>query len=291
MEISGKAIAAETLKKLKSEVGKLKKRKVNPHLAAIVVGSDAATLSYIAQKVKTGKKIGVKVSIHPFKTTPLYQQIAEYVAKLNQDPLVHGIIIQRPLPPTLSAQALTKILHPAKDVDAFSTKTIHVQPLGIAIFKILSYVYYKQLRKNKVPHDDFPPALINWLKGKNIVLIGRGETGGEPIAQTMTTHRLNFIVLNSQIENKTEYLQNADIVISAVGKPDILTAAQLKPGAVVLGVGMYKTKNGTFAGDYDPKDIARVATFYTPITGGVGPVNVAALMQNLVTATKTLKKR
>jgi 5,10-methylene-tetrahydrofolate dehydrogenase/methenyl tetrahydrofolate cyclohydrolase len=167
---------------------------------------------------------------------------------------------------------------------------VHEPPLGEAVFKILSVVFYTYIRRGKLPKQDFSRPLLDWLKLKNVVLIGRGETGGQPIALTMQKHHLNFIMLNSRVENKEDYLKDADIVISAVGKSNIVDARQLKPGVILLSVGTHYEKKH-FVSDYDEAAVEHVASYYTPTPGGVGPVNVACLMQNLVAAAKMQKKR
>ncbi|HCM37264.1 MAG: Bifunctional protein FolD [Candidatus Gottesmanbacteria bacterium GW2011_GWB1_43_11] len=285
MIIDGKLLAREILSSLKSEVDQLKRRHYLPHLAVVLVGNDPASLSYVRQKRIAAEAIGAKLSLHHFKRTPDYQKIAEFILHLSKDHGIHGIILQRPLPPSLSAQVLTRRVSLIKDIDGFLPKTPFTPPLGLAIFKILNHIYFQQILGREMPEDDFSKTLLSWLKQQKIVLIGRGETGGKPIADTLTQHHLNLIILNSQSENQDEYLKSGDIIISAVGKHQIIGTKNTRPGAILIGVGIHSEK-GKLRGDYDEKEIATVARFYTPIPGGVGPVNVACLMHNLVTATK-----
>lgn len=289
MKIDGKKLASQVLKTVKKDVKRLKRKKVIPHLAVILIGNDPASVSFIKQKVKAGKSIAVKVTVHQFKKAPLYQKIAEFIRGLNQDPLVHGIIIQRPLPSTLSPHALTHLISPTKDVDGFLPKSIHTPPLGMAVFKIFHHVYYAKIKKAKGPVSEFSKLLVNYLKRKNIVLLGRGETGGKPIAATLQKFNIDFVMLHSQIENREDYIKDADILVSAVGRSQIIPADLVKPTAWLIGVGVHKEKK-LLKGDYDEVALQKKGVFYTPTPGGVGPVNVAYLIYNTVAAAKKIHK-
>ena len=285
MKIDGKLIAAEILDDIKTEVKRLQKKNIDPRLAVVLIGEDAASLSFVKQKTKAAQLTGITLSLHHFKKTPLYQKLAEFIHELGQDESIHGIIIQRPLPPSLSASSLTKIIKPNKDVDGFLPKSHFLPPLGLAIFKVLNEIYFRHLHKKVKPKDDCTKPFLAWLKSKNIVLIGQGETGGKPISQTFQKYRINFLLINSRTENTEEYISQADILISSVGKSQIIKSNQLKSGAILLGVGVHKEKD-KLVGDYDEKEIATTAGYYTPTPGGIGPVNVACLLQNVVTACK-----
>ncbi len=284
MKIDGRLLSAEILGKLKKEIKSLK-FSVPPHLAVIWVGSDSSSLSFIRQKQLAAKQIGAKISLIHFRKTPEYTKIARILLQIATDKSIHGMIIQRPFPPTLSADTLNVRIPIFKDVDGFLPKSAFDPPVGMAVFKILSEVYYRHLTHIQKPIDDYPKSLISYLKNKKIVQIGRGETAGKPIAQILNTMKLNFIILNSQSQNRDEYLNQADIVISAVGKSQIITPDQVKPNCILIGVGIHKEK-GKLTGDFDENEFKDQVLFYTPTPGGVGPVNVACLMQNLVSACK-----
>lgn len=292
MKIDGRKIASHILDDLRREVKQLRKKGITPHLAVILVGNDPSSLSYIRQKQQQAKIIGAEVTLHHFKKTPLYQKLAEFILELDRNPDIHGIIIQQPLPSSLSPSSLTRRVSPKKDIDGFLVKSEFLPPIGLAMFKILNEVYFRHMLHQNRPDTDFSKPLLSWLKAKTIVLIGRGETGGKPVAETFSKYRMNFIMLNSKIdpENKTEYMKQADIVISAVGKSNIVKKEELKKGAIVIGIGIHGAK-GALLGDYNETDMAEVAGFYTPTPGGVGPVNVACLMQNLVIAAKNRPKK
>lgn len=285
MKIDGKKIGATILKDLKKEVRKYKKKGITPTLAVILVGADPGSLSYVKQKGKAAAAIGAKMELFHFKKTPLYQDVVKKIKELDQNPEISGIIIQRPLPPTLSADELTTRISIKKDVDGFLPKSKHIPPLGVAMYHIFNQIYFKYIKKHKTPRDIFSKRVLEVLRNKNIVILGRGETGGKPIGDTLRKYQIDFVMLHSGVENKKEYLKDADIIISAVGKPNILKGATLKKDAWLIGVGVHK-EQGILKGDYNDAVISKQVAFYTPTPGGVGPVNVACLLANVVAAVK-----
>ena len=288
MKIDGKKLAAHVLKDVAKDVKLLKKKKISPQLAVVLIGTNPASQSYVKQKIKAGAQCGIKVSVHHYKKTPSYQKIAEFIKQLKEDKNIHGIIIQRPVPTSLSAQSLTKLVGIVKDVDGFLPKSIHIPPLGLAVLKVCHYIYFEQVRKIHAPRLLTPKPLITTLKAINIVLIGRGETGGQPIAETLRSQRLHFVMLHSQ-SVMDSYIREADVIISAVGKSNIIKPDLLKPTVWLLGVGVHKEKE-QLVGDYNEAEIAKKSGFYTPTPGGMGPINVAYLMHNVVTAAKNIRK-
>ncbi len=289
MKIDGFHLAREILNGLKPDLKKLKQKGTIPRLAIILIGNDPGSISFIKQKRKAADYLGVKIQLHHFYKTPLYQKIAEFVTKLNQDPLNHGIIIQRPLPSTLSAQILNERISTVKDVDGFLEKSKFLPPVALAVIKIFNEIYFLKLQNTLKPKTDVSVQFCKWLKHQNIVLIGRGETAGRPIADTLSKFRIPLFIINSQTENPKEYLSKADIIISAVGKTNIVKSDQIKKNCIVIGVGLHKTNNH-LAGDFDEQQISPFAKLYTPTPGGVGPVNVACLMENLVNAAQMQTK-
>lgn len=285
MKINGLQLGQQLLSSLKKDI---RKHSQKPHLAVILVGNDAPSLVYVGQKKKSGKKIGVKVSVHHFMRNPGYQKLAELVHTLSRDPEVHGIIIQRPLPDSISADSLTSRIAPTKDVDSFHPKSPFLPPLGIAVLTTLHYVYQKRFTKRKKIEPVIVPAANQWLKKQTVILLGRGESGGQPIAKTLTHFGIPLIILTSRSEHREEYLKQADIVISAVGKAAV-NASELKKDVVLIGVGIRREKK-RLLGDYNETDIKKIASYFTPTPKGIGPINVACLLQNVVTAWKKAPK-
>lgn len=283
MLINGKLLAAEIISSLRRDLNRLKKRRVKLQLGVVLVGKNPDSLSFIKQKQKSCRKIGAKIILHQFTRIPSYQELAQFVQNLAADPKIQGVIVQRPLPPSLPPSVMLKQIPALKDVDGFQIKSPFESPIGLAIFKILSEIYYRLIIKKPKPRSDFPPRLLKWLKTQKIVLVGHGDTAGKPIADLMSSRHLDIIILTSRSENISEYLLQADIIISCAGKPGIIKAEQIKSGVILIGVGLQQIYN-KLKGDYVTNEIANTAGFYTPVPGGVGPVNVACLMQNLVRA-------
>lgn len=251
MKIDGKAIADELLDKLSL---KIKKLGVTPTLAVVLIGDNPASIAYIKQKQKAAEKIGAKV---------ILSQNLKDVNKFNDDTSIHGIIIQRPLPNENIPEVML-----TKDVDGFEKGSPFTVPVVLAVKTILKSTGIEYLNKR-------------------MVVIGRGETAGKPIAEYFKTSH----VVHSQTPHPQEVLKTADIIITCVGKEKVITKDSIKPGVILIGVGIWRDSNGKLRGDYNEDEIKDIASYYTPTPGGVGPVNVACLMQNLVTAANSYNRR
>lgn len=279
MKIDGRAIAQRICDSLKDEVERLQKAHVAPHLAILTLGDDPATVSYIGQKKKKGEMIGAKISVNELSKNISSSLLKDLINKLNNNPAVHGIVVQRPL-----SQNLLKIVNTIdsrKDIDGLNPNSPFMAPVAESVFEILKEIYKTKYSEEKV--ENFEPVL-NWIRNLHIVVVGKGETGGKPIIDNFKKLDLNCSIVDSKTSNKNEEIKSGDIVVSAVGKKGVVTKEDIKEEAIVIGVGMYKGGDGNFYGDYDENEIADIASFYTPIPGGVGPVNVAMLLKNLVTA-------
>lgn len=246
MRIDGRAIADKILTTLASVSPK-------PTLAVIQVGNDEASSTYIAQKKKAAERIGAKFIHTRFPLTVSTEKIKETIEQYNNDPSIHGVILQRPLPPHL--YKMIQIILLAKDVDGFLPNSPYTPPVAAAVLTIF----------NEIPN----------LKDHNCVVVGRGETAGKPIAETLRKKGFRVTVVHSQTENPAEVIKKAHIVISCVGKGKVITRDMVHKDTILIGVGR---------GDYDEDEIKDIVAYYTPTPGGVGPVNVACLMQNLVAA-------
>lgn len=276
MKIDGKALANDILSNLKAKVSALKEKGVTPKMVVILVGNDPASASYVRQKEKAATAIGADLQIMKYADSVSQETITEAIKSLNSDPTVHGIIVQLPLPPHFDV-SIDRSVDPKKDVDGFVPHSKFEVPIALATEKILNAMYAKQPQNG---------AFNQWLKRQHIVVIGRGETGGKPIASSFRKEAYDVSVIHSQTPEgeKQRLLNHADIVISCVGKPGIVQKEYIKKGAILISVGIWRDTNGIFHGDYEEDDIKDIASFYTPTPKGIGPVNVACLMENLVTA-------
>lgn len=277
--LDGRKVADSLLENLKVEVKRLKEKGVHPHLTVILVGNDPASGVYVRNKEKACEKLGVShetLVYVPEKITT--EGLIEKIHELNEDPRVTGILVQLPLPGHIYAPDVTKAIDPKKDVDGFT-----------------AYNLGKMLLSTEF--EDLPPCtalgvirLLDYynidVTGKNATVIGASNISGKPIASMLLNRRATVTVCHSKTRDLKSHTQNADIVVSAVGKPKLITADMVKDGVIVIDVGINKLKNGTICGDCDFEKISEKASFITPVPGGVGRMTVACLMENIVRAAK-----
>lgn len=284
MIIDGKELSQKLLLELSKRVHALKMNyDVIPHLAVLRLGDDPAISSYIAQKEKMAKQIGAYVSVYNYPVSSTEKQLKEAIDFLQTKGDIHGIIIQLPLPPHLKEKQLIKEVKPELDVDGFREQSPFIVPLAAAVFYVLETVFEKTTKRTEY---DF----LSWLQKQQIVVMGKGTTGGAPIITLLRKLHLHPLIVDSQTLNSEEITKNADIIISAVGKRGVLSKEMIKKDAILIGIGMGKDSEGNFFGDYNEEEIKEKASYYTPIPGGIGPVNVAKLMENLVIAAENSVK-
>lgn len=274
MKIDGKEIAKEILGELTIRVQKLKEKGIIPTLAIVLVGDNPESVSYVGQKELKATRIGAEVVVKRLKEGTSKSEILNLIFKLNKNPKIHGIIVQRPVK-DVSSQRLNEAVSPEKDVDGFNPSSKFDYPIASAVLMILEQVY----RSNK-KIDQF----YDYLQRSQIVLIGKGETGGDPIIKTFKKHQIPFSIIDSRSVEPEKTLKFADIVISAVGKPGIVRPETLKKGVILVSIGLSKGADGKMRGDYNEEEIKNIASYYAPTPGGVGPVNVAMLLTNLIEA-------
>lgn len=276
MKIDGQQIAQSIIESLKKEVALLNRRGVIPHLAVILVGDNKSSSIYVRQKELKTKSIGAKISVYRFKEDISQDEILSLIKQLNADPNVHGIIVQRPLPSHIDDEVITYSTDANKDVDGFRHDSHFSPPVALAVYRILEEIKKKA---------DSQGSFASWIKNKKIVLIGKGKTAGRPIMQYFTKLGIPLTVIDSKTKYKENILRNADILISAVGKKGIIQPEFIKKGAILIGVGMHQEK-GKMHADYEEELVAEKASYFTLVPKGVGPVNVAMLLYNLVKAAK-----
>lgn len=290
-KINGKLLAKAILDRLKKRLKKLKKKKKIPCLAIFSAGDNPASASYIRQKAKTAKEIGAKLKHFKFKKEVSYQKFAEDLNGVVRDDSFSGVIIQKPLPVSLSHRSLDLIIPLEKDIDGTNPKSPFIPPIAMAVLRVLDLIRSEGQIKKVLTQKELPPeALISWLSKRSIILIGRGETGGMPIAKIFSSKKIKFLITHQRTQNLIQFLKKADIVTSCVGK-EIVKKEMLKEGAILIGVGIRRDEKGRFKGDFNEKKIEEVVSFYTPTPGGIGPLTVASLMENLVTACKKQKSK
>lgn len=272
MKIDGRQITDEILQNLQERVTKLKEKKVTPHIYIVTFGDNPQTESYLKQKILRTNQIGAKITIKRFSINVSTKRVHDFIEKLNKDKKVHGIIVQRPLNKNLDEEKISLSVIKEKDIDGFHPSSLFSVPVAIAVIKLID---------STLPDED----IYEYLKSKKIALIGKGITAGLPIINLFVKLGIKPLIITSKTKNIQNLLKSADIIVSSVGKK-IITKDNIKKGVVLIGVGMH-TENGKLKGDFEESEIQAKASFYAPTPGGVGPVNVAMLMKNLVEATET----
>lgn len=296
MKIDGREIAKKILEDLKIKVRKLN---VVPHLAIILVGNDPASKLYVKQKILTAEKIGIKTSLFQYANSISAKVLLSRLNDLNHLSNVHGIIVQQPLPQDINLKRVVNAIDPKKDVDGFRPKSKFQTPIAMSVLKILEEIRQAcHLRGGVAPQAnvagtfDVPPAahlegeFNRWLKSKKIVIIGKGETGGKPIIDIFEKMDIKPQIIDSKTKTPEKSTKKADIIICAVGKANILKPQMLKKGVILIGIGISARKNAKLMGDYAENEVKNIASFYTPTPGGVGPINVAILLKNLIKASE-----
>lgn len=280
MRIDGKQIADEILNELKQKIEKLKEKKIFPKLAIILVGKDPASVAYVARKEIKAKEIGIQTIIKRFSSKISQKKLLATIQQFNNDNNIHGIIVQQPLPKQINTPLIINAVSANKDIDGFLPNSKFKMPIAMAVLKILevvcSYTPRVQLQ------------FTDWLKSKAIVVIGKGETGGKPTINLLKKLGIEPQVIDSKTKNHKLLTKTADILISAVGKQNIITKDMLKKGVILISVGLSKGTDGKMHGDYEESEIKNIASFYTPTPGGVGPINISMLLKNLLTACENL---
>lgn len=275
MILDGSFVAKQIRKNVKIEVDQLRKRNLFPKLAVIQVGRDEASVIYLRNKKRACKEVGILFEEYYFEETVTTKQLKKEISKLNKDISIHGILIQYPLPKHLDEIELFNMISLKKDVDGFTF--YHIGKLCHNQNDFVSCTALGIVRLLKEYHIS--------LAGKHVVVVGRSVVVGKPLAMLCLQENATVTILHSQSKNVKEIMQSADILISAVGKPKVITEDMVKEGSTVVDVGIHYV-NGKVMGDVDFEKVQNKAKYITPVPGGVGPMTVAMLLENVVKACK-----
>lgn len=266
--IDGKKIANEILEDLKEKTSKLSKK---PCLAVILASDDASSKIYVNSKEKHSLYLGFKSSIYRFDKSITQGDLIKLIHELNENPEVNGILVQLPLYEHLNSQEIIELINPKKDVDGF-------HPINVG-----------KLSSNLNPWATCctPKGIIKLLKaykinlvGKNVLVIGRSNIVGKPVATMLLNENATVTLAHSKTKKLKNIAKEADIIISATGCPKLIKADMVKKGAIVIDVGISRQLNGKLIGDVDFEKVKNVASYITPVPGGVGPMTIACLMEN-----------
>ncbi len=280
-KIDGIEVSNAVKEILKSAIEKLNSEDVIPCLATVLVGDDPASATYVKNKHNACEKVGIKTKDHKLSADTTQKELDKIIDNLNNDKEVHGILVQLPLPKQLNEFATITRISPIKDVDGLTPQNVGLLSMGKSILKpctpsgIMEMFYYYKIN----------------LQGKNVVMINRSNLIGKPLYHLLLQNNATVVTCHSKTENLHEYCKNADVIITAVGDRAKfkLTSDMIKQDAIVIDVAISRHE-GKLVGDADYDDIIQKASWVTPVPGGVGPMTVAMLLKNTVTAASLSKE-
>ena len=274
--LDGKELAKKVRENLKVEVDGLKEKGINPKLAVIMVGDNSASAVYVKNKSNACKKVGIEFEEFLLPAETSEDELIELIQKLNQDDTVHGVLLQSPVPSHININRAFETISPEKDVDGFNAVNVGNLTIGRDCF--ISCTPYGIMRILEEYNIE--------VAGKTAVVIGRSNIVGKPMLQCLLSKDATVTICHSKTQNLEEVVKRADIVIAAIGKPNFVTGNMIKEGAVVIDVGINRLEDGTLCGDVNYEEASQKASYITPVPGGVGPMTVAMLVENVVKAAK-----
>ncbi|MFI8714892.1 bifunctional methylenetetrahydrofolate dehydrogenase/methenyltetrahydrofolate cyclohydrolase FolD [Brevibacillus brevis] len=279
--LQGKEVAQSIRAELANEVAELKKQGVVPGLTVVIVGDDPASHSYVRGKAKGCEEVGISSEIIRKDGDITEEELLVIIQQLNENPNVNGILVQLPLPAHISEHAVIEAIAPEKDVDGFHPISIGNMVLG-----------------NDTMLPCTPHGIIELIKrtgtqmaGKHAVVIGRSNIVGKPVSLLLQQENATVTMCHSRTQNLEEYTQKADILVVATGRAHMIGKEHVKPGAVVIDVGVNRIETGKLVGDVKFDEVKEVASFITPVPGGVGPMTITMLLKNTVAAAKKQAKQ
>ena len=274
--IDGNALSQQLRAQVAADTAALKAQGLIPGLAVVLVGDNPASQVYVRNKVKACQDAGLHSVLEKYEATMSEADLLARVEALNNDPQIHGILVQLPLPAHIDAQKVIEAISPDKDVDGFHIASAGALMTGMPGFwpctpygcmKMLESIGYK-------------------LRGKHAVVIGRSNIVGKPMALMLLQENATVTICHSATPDLKAHTLQADVIVAAVGKRNVLTADMVKPGAVVLDVGMNRNEEGKLCGDVDLEGVSQVASYITPVPGGVGPMTITMLLVNTLESAK-----
>jgi len=272
--IDGKAISEFFRAEYKLRVDRLIERGTRPGLAVVIVGADPASQVYVRNKARACEAVGMYSETHALPATITQAELVAFIGTLNVNPAIHGMLVQLPLPKSIDDRAIIEAIHPDKDVDGF-----HYANMGALVidesryppctpYGVMKMLDYENIR----------------VEGKHVVIVGRSNIVGKPQAMLMLKAGGTVTVCHSKTRDITKFTRDADILVAAVGKPCMITGSMLKPGVVVIDVGINRLPDGKLVGDVDFESAKTVASAITPVPGGVGPMTITMLLGNTLRA-------
>ncbi len=277
--MSGKNLAAEMNEEMQIMVNNLKSKGVTPGLVVLLVGENPASQTYVRNKEKRAQSLGFHSIVERYSKEISEKELLSEIERFNKDKMIHGILVQLPLPTQIDSEKVLNAIHPEKDVDGFHPvnmgKLLIGEPDKIAC---TPYGIMKLLERYTIE-----------IEGKTAVVIGRSNIVGKPMAQLLLMKNATVTMAHSKTKNLAELAKTADILVVAIGRGHFVTKEFIKPGAVVIDVGMNRDENGKLIGDVKADEVAEIAGYLTPVPGGVGPMTITMLLyQTIISAQRTI---
>ena len=278
--LNGKEVAKKVKEEVSLEVERLKQEGIKPKLSVIMVGNDSASAVYVKNKSNACKKTGIEFEEFLLPEETEEKELLELIDKLNKDESVHGILLQSPIPKHIDIEKAFNLISPEKDVDGFNAVNVGNLTIGRDCF--VSCTPYGVMRLLEEYNID--------VEGKRAVVIGRSNIVGKPMLQCLLSKNATVTICHSRTKDLAAVVREADIVVAAIGKPNFITGDMIKEGAIVIDVGINRMEDGKLLGDVKFDEAEPKASFITPVPGGVGPMTIAMLVENVVKAARNSKK-
>lgn len=268
--IDGKEISEKVIDKVKVRVDQLREKGIVPGLTVVLIGEDPASETYVANKERTSKRLGMNSVVMKKPVSITENELLQAIEDLNQDETVHGILVQLPLPDHMNEHRIIQAIHPDKDVDGFHPLNVGKLLLGQEGFiPCTPYGVLQLLDYAEIP-----------IEGKHAVIVGRSNIVGKPMGQLLLNRHATVTYTHSRTHDLEEFTTQADILIVATGRAEMINASHIKPGATIIDVGIHRNSDGKLTGDVDYVSASQIAGAITPVPGGVGPMTIAMLMEN-----------
>ncbi|WP_409178523.1 bifunctional methylenetetrahydrofolate dehydrogenase/methenyltetrahydrofolate cyclohydrolase FolD [Brevibacillus fortis] len=279
--LQGKEVAQSIRAELANEVAELKTQGIVPGLTVVIVGDDPASHSYVRGKAKGCEEVGISSEIIMKDADITEEELLVIIQQLNENPNVNGILVQLPLPAHISEHAIIEAIAPEKDVDGFHPISVGNMVLGNdTLLPCTPHGIIELIKRTGTP-----------LAGKHAVVIGRSNIVGKPVSLLLQQENATVTMCHSRTQNLEEFTQKADILVVATGRAHMIGKEHVKPGAVVIDVGVNRIETGKLVGDVKFDEVKEVASFLTPVPGGVGPMTITMLLKNTVAAAKKQAKQ
>jgi len=272
MKIDGKKLQEELLENLKNKIKDLKQHGITPCIAIVTLGPEETWEAYVGQKIKLAKKLNITAKLVNLKPTNTNDVLAA-ISKLNDDPTIHGLIVQRPFPTYIDTERIIQSISKEKDIDGFRNDTLYEVPVWLAVKHLIN-------QAGRLLNVSEPPI---WLSNQSILVIGKGETAGNPVIFGLSKMNIKAMVMDSKTSDRNSLFKIADVIIFATGKHIDIPYDMLKKNCILIGIGLHR-QSGKLVGDFDEFEAKSHGLYYTPSPGGVGPLNLYYLFENLITA-------